>query len=324
MAKKFTDEYFEKYNWNEIQKFYDEGNTWKDVINNYNISNRGLSQAIKKGLFKTRTKSEANKMAHKKRPRKHSEETKKKLSDIRKKFLSENPDKVPYLLNHSSKKSYPEEYFSKLFKIVGIDVVEKHRVWLYELDFSIPQRKIDIEIDGEQHYSDEKIIESDKRRNNYLEKRGWSIIRIRWSEYQRLSENMKNKFIKQLNSYIIGLISVKPYIEIDDRYKCICGGRKSKKSKLCINCWKKNQKSKKEIQRNKKEKKKRKKYICKCGNECTNKNKRCRYCYEIDRRKVKNRPTIEELLKEVEKNGYSSTGRKYNVSDNTIRKWIKQ
>lgn len=42
----------------------------------------------------------------------------------------------------------------------------------------------------------------------------------------------------------------------------------------------------------------------------------------IKKRKVK-RPSYDILLNEVEKEGYSSTGRKYGVSDNAIRKWIK-
>lgn len=43
---------------------------------------------------------------------------------------------------------------------------------------------------------------------------------------------------------------------------------------------------------------------------------------KLERRKVK-RPSYEVLIKEVRKNGYSATGRKYEVSDNAIRKWIK-
>lgn len=39
-------------------------------------------------------------------------------------------------------------------------------------------------------------------------------------------------------------------------------------------------------------------------------------------RKVK-RPPYKKLLGEVKKNGYLATGRKYGVSDNAIRKWIK-
>lgn len=46
----------------------------------------------------------------------HTEEEKKQISESRKKYLQEHPDKVPYLLNHSSKMSYPEKYFMDLFK----------------------------------------------------------------------------------------------------------------------------------------------------------------------------------------------------------------
>jgi hypothetical protein len=42
----------------------------------------------------------------------------------------------------------------------------------------------------------------------------------------------------------------------------------------------------------------------------------------LSRRKVE-RPSYEVLKAEIIKNGYSSTGRKYGVSDNAIRKWLK-
>lgn len=42
-----------------------------------------------------------------------------------------------------------------------------------------------------------------------------------------------------------------------------------------------------------------------------------------NRRKVKDRPPLGELLRQVSEVGYSATGRLYSVSDNAIRKWIK-
>jgi iron-sulfur cluster repair protein YtfE (RIC family) len=42
----------------------------------------------------------------------------------------------------------------------------------------------------------------------------------------------------------------------------------------------------------------------------------------IKSRKMK-RPPYDQLLKEIKEMGYSATGRKYGVSDNAIRKWIK-
>jgi len=41
------------------------------------------------------------------------------------------------------------------------------------------------------------------------------------------------------------------------------------------------------------------------------------------KRKVDNRPLLEQLLKEVNDNGYVATGKKYGVTDNSIKKWIK-
>ena len=127
-----------------------------------------------------------------------SQETKDKISKSRKEYLRNNPDKVPYLLNHSSKESYPEKYFTEVFKNEGIDVIKSYRIGLYELDFSIPEKKIDIEIDGSQHYLDTKIVESDKRRNDFLKENGWDVIRINWSEYKKLNTEDRIDYISNL------------------------------------------------------------------------------------------------------------------------------
>lgn len=61
---------------------------------------------------------------------------------------------------------------------------------------------------------------------------------------------------------------------------------------------------------------------CECGNLKLKNSKTCENCFHTNRRKVE-RPSVDQLLKEVEEVGYSATGRKYGVSDNAIRKWIK-
>ena len=50
---------------------------------------------------------------------------------------------------------------------------------------------------------------------------------------------------------------------------------------------------------------------------------RCVKCGAINSRKVKDRPPKEQLLKEISESSYLAVGRKYGVSDNSIRKWIK-
>ena len=50
----------------------------------------------------------------------------------------------------------------------------------------------------------------------------------------------------------------------------------------------------------------------------------CSYkCSCINKRKVKDRPSKEHLLKEIEEMGYRGTGKKYGVSDNAVKFWLK-
>lgn len=69
-------------------------------------------------------------------------------------------------------------------------------------------------------------------------------------------------------------------------------------------------------------KRKKKIYHCNCGKEITKISNKCNSCEKKDRRKVE-RPEYDTLLKDINELGYSGTGRKYGVSDNAIRKWIK-
>ena len=136
----------------------------------------------------------------------HTNEEKEHLSVLRKEYLKNNPDKVPYLLNHHSKQSYPEKYFEKIFSNDDVlcKLKKEFKVGLYSLDFAFPEIKFYIEIDGEQHYLDERIIEHDKIRNEVLEKMGWYGIRIRWSEYQRKSFDERSILISNIKNYVNG------------------------------------------------------------------------------------------------------------------------
>jgi len=94
---------------------------------------------------------------------------------------------------------------------------------------------------------------------------------------------------------------------------------------LCPNC---HSQTKTFAGRNKKVKK-RKYYCSKCGNERSRSSTvHCITCSNgkkaFDSRKVKNRPDMIQLLKEIKELGYVGTGKKYGVSDVAVRKWIKK
>lgn len=67
------------------------------------------------------------------------------------------------------------------------------------------------------------------------------------------------------------------------------------------------------------------KNTCGCGREKLVNSNSCIVCNSANmERKVKNRPDYETLKSELEFSNYTVVGRKYGVSDNAVRNWIKQ
>lgn len=274
---------FDKWNWEDIQLDINNGFTYRKLSDKYNISQRSISKANKLGLIKTKNKSEALIISHTKTVRKHTQETKDKISKIRKEYLKNNPDKVPYKLNHSHKESYPEKYFTDVFDNNNIKYIKEYYTNGYYIDFVVGD-KVGIEIDGEQHYLDERIVKHDLIRYDKLNTENWKIIRIRWSEYQKMSYDMKKNYITDLIKFIddneILPIMYKTSNKPKHKNLCICNEYKDHNAKLCIICYKAS-------------------------------------------KQVKNKPTHETLLEDLKTMSYVAVGKKYGVSDNAIRKWLK-
>jgi Zn finger protein HypA/HybF involved in hydrogenase expression len=66
-----------------------------------------------------------------------------------------------------------------------------------------------------------------------------------------------------------------------------------------------------------------KQYFCECGKEIKKSSKRCPECDKINQRKVKERPIKEELVKMIKNSSLEAVGRKYGVSGNAVKKWLK-
>jgi len=261
--------------WKNIQKRYDSGISTRDLVNEFEITMGEIAAAIKNGFFKRRSKKEARKLATKNKPRKHSEETKKKISETRTAYLKLHPEKVPYRLNHSSKRSIPELIFEKALKEYGFtNFKPEHPMSIYQFDFAFPEERIDVEIDGKLHLTDNvKII--DERRDKWTESIGWRVIRFTASEVCTDVNVCLNKLLELMKL---------PLLEVKEKIK--------------------------------------KTNHCSCGKEIFLSAKRCLVCNGLFQRKVL-RPSLEELKQELSKSNYVAVGKKYGVSDNAIRKWIK-
>ena len=155
---------------------------------------RSLAKTLSKG-YKSGKNIPANK------GKKLSNEAKMKISISRKKFLKENPDKVPYKLNHKHKETYPEKYFGKILR----GFISQYLIpgTLYCGDFVNPDNKLIIEIDGEQHYVDAKMVKHDEKRYKKLTQLGWNVIRIRWREYCKLNMEERKEVVHDLLEHSI-------------------------------------------------------------------------------------------------------------------------
>jgi very-short-patch-repair endonuclease len=215
------------------------------------------------------------------------EEISKRISEGMKKCYSEGRHPGWSHVNlDKNRRSYPEKFFIEVFnnnllydKYV---IEEKYPFGKYSLDFLFIDLGLVIEIDGSQHFRNIESIKHDIVRDEYLNKNGLKVYRIKWSDVC----NNPKKEIEEMLFFISNIEN-----EIGRKYN--------------IN----NSESDR---------------ICECGGLIkTKKSKICNTCRSLNNRVVKERPSYETLLFEIEKMGYVGTGRKYGVSDNAIRKWIK-
>jgi len=269
-----------KYDWNLIQADYDSGLTQREIIQKYGMRVAALYKAKKRGDIAFRSRAEALRLSAIKKPRKHTEETKKKISARRIAYLKLHPEKVPYRLNHSSKRSIPELIFEKALKEYGLTNFEPEKpMSIYQFDFAFPEERIDVEIDGKLHLTD-SVKSIDERRDKWTESIGWRVIRFTASEVCKDVNVCLNKLLEIMNL---------PKLEIKEKIKSKANARKIK---------------------------------CECGKEIFAISKRCSSCYRLSSRKVC-RPSLEDLIQDLSNSTYVAVGKKYGVSDNAIRKWIK-
>lgn len=274
-----------KYPWYNIQKDHDDNKlSQSEICDKYLVSRGTLYRAIKLGLF-VYTPPKIKRIV--------SEETKTKISNARKKFLKENPDKHPW--RHKDKfQSKPCNLFKQKLLEHSIEFVEEyvplsHRA--YSIDIAFPDRKIGIEINGQQHYQKTGELKPYyQKRHDEIKNDGWTLHEIHyslvWNDVllQQIIENIK-----------------------------------STKSFISFNYL---QYTKDRIRNNKK--------VCKdCGCDIHRTSIRCKKCngkYRKNKMYNRNVRWIDEqtLQRLVWEKPLRDIAKDYNVSDVTIGKWCKK
>lgn len=168
-------------NYDEIQKFYDLGNSITDCCKHFNLGRTTLRLASKNGLLKTRSISDAQKILQERTPKHHTNETKEKL---RQAMLNRRANGYNWSFAHSKNNgiSYPEQFWITVIKNEFVDqnYEFQYQMGRFAIDFAWPHKKIALEIDGEQHYTDIVQMKRDQTKDQLLTDNGWTVIRVRW------------------------------------------------------------------------------------------------------------------------------------------------
>lgn len=131
-------------------------------------------------------------------------ETKKKISSSMKKAHKEGRA-GEWVGRHE--RSYAEQSWYNIFSndLGEKTFINNFFVKKYWLDFAWPDKKIYFEVDGRTHFTEDGILH-DKERTEFLNNEGWTLIgRCNWSEYQKLSREEKEAFVKDIEQKILAV-----------------------------------------------------------------------------------------------------------------------
>ena len=303
----------------EIRENYINGKSIKDLVILYNISQSVIIRVIgelKRNVIEGRLFSVKKHIG-----KKHTEESKEKMRKFRLKWMKENPEKTAW---RKSNLSYPEKVFLNKIKELKLNeahlIIREKSIFPYFIDFAFENEKVAVEIDGSQHQLEDRK-KNDINKDILLNELGWRIIRFTANEINKNVDNCiikLNNFIKSDTKYErIGIYHNKEHksIELVCKHCNDIFYQKSVKknesgnhfcSRSCLAIF-----NNKNILKFKKKDIKKKDVFVEEIN-FVNKNMR----------KVE-RPSYDELIENITKLGYAGSGRKYNVSPMSIRKWLK-
>lgn len=227
-----------KDNWNEILLRYTNGEALRNLTKEFKMGFTFIKRIFDKNSIQIRNMSEANK--GKKHP--HSEESKFKISERRKQYFKENPDKHPWKKSDKFK-SVPCENFKKVLTEMGIKFIPEMSVCdnrFFSVDVGIPQHKIAIEINGNQHYErDGSLKDYYKQRHDYITDLGWKVYEFHYSicfDEEVIKKTIENVlegselFDFDYEKYLFDKLNKK------DKTICQCGSYKNKYSIKCRLC----------------------------------------------------------------------------------------
>lgn len=216
-----------------------------------------------------------------------SDHTRKLLSQKRKEWLKNNPDKHPWK-NKNKYKSAPCEKVKTFLIESGIQFQPEFDPKIdgrfFSIDIAIPDKMIALEINGNQHYERNGVLKPYyQERHDALLKAGWNVFEIHYSACFNLS--MWAQFADTIKN--------SPVVKEFDYFN-----------------YKPTPKKEKPV------------YLCQCGKKITVDAKSCLNCRSISRRKI-TRPLKSELHYLIWDIPTTVLSKQFGVSDTAVAKWCK-
>jgi very-short-patch-repair endonuclease len=166
--KKIKDQ-LKEIDWKDIQEKHNNGKRLYEL----GISRKVINSAVREGLF-----------IKFKIPLIMSDDTKRRISAARKKWLSENPELHPWRKN-SKFISKPCEALKEYLRKAGICFEEEVIVSTeknYSVDILIRDKNLILEINGNQHYDKEgRLLPYYQERHDHIKEIGWNIYELHYT-----------------------------------------------------------------------------------------------------------------------------------------------
>lgn len=194
-----------KYNWDEVQKFYNDGHTLKQCSEKFGMCQASFFKAAKRGLFKARLAADSLRMFYKdggnRKPT--SEETKQKL---REKIASKVENGT---WHYSFSKVRTHELNSKF-----VGKVKLMGMWEYEYAKYLDDNNIEWRRPKEKFYYEFEGLKSGKgyyipdfflvKENTYIEIKGYETDKDR-AKWKWFPKDLKHKVLKRQDLLDLGL-----------------------------------------------------------------------------------------------------------------------
>ena len=90
-----------------------------------------------------------------------------------------------------------EDILLREFNLLEFYPIPQFKVNSYRIDLAFPEHLIAIECDGKEWHSSGEQLERDREKDDYLEKNGWTVVRISGSEIYRKADEIAGMIVGQ-------------------------------------------------------------------------------------------------------------------------------